>query len=274
MFFLQHRFVFFLPLWTAIGNAYGYSCLLKGQGTTKIPFDEIISHGYTELEINNTGITSLKGISCLTNLTRIILIGNDYMVDISMEMKDLPHLTELSVTHCPQLSVDIAHAIKNGGFRRLQKLDLMNTSMISLPLEMKEMSDLRVLNVYGNGITDFPGFLMHMPFLEELYIGGNPIMTLPWDIRNMYRLRVLSLYNCQLECLPNWRITPPLLREFYIGGNPMKLLPAWILDLVNSLVLLDIRNNVLMGSTNHDSALVGLGNLLQAAQHSQCRIVF
>ncbi|KAF3492308.1 adenylate cyclase [Arthroderma uncinatum] len=85
------------------------------------------------------------------------------------------------------------------------------------------LTELRVLNMSYNGLTDLPsGFIRRLQYLTELYLSGNELSSLPSD---------------DLEESSN-------LKVLHLNGNKFQVLPAELCK-INKLAVLDVGSNSL-----------------------------
>ncbi|KAM5451437.1 putative adenylate cyclase [Microsporum audouinii] len=85
------------------------------------------------------------------------------------------------------------------------------------------LTELRVLNLSYNGLTDLPpGFIRRLQYLAELYLSGNELSSLPSD---------------DLEESSN-------LKVLHLNGNKFQVLPAELCK-INKLAVLDVGSNSL-----------------------------
>jgi leucine-rich repeat protein SHOC2 len=61
------------------------------------------------------------------------------------------------------------------------------------------MSDLKVLGLYGNSLTDIPEFVGSLTNLNEIYLDANPITKLPDQIGNLKKLKLVGLKKTQVS---------------------------------------------------------------------------
>ncbi|EJD52319.1 L domain-like protein [Auricularia subglabra TFB-10046 SS5] len=112
--------------------------------------------------------------------------------------------------------------------RSLQHLYLADNHFTDeVYLALVYLTELRVLNLSFNDISNIQGWTQSLGSLEELYLSGNKITTLPDDLHRLKRLSV-----------------------FFLNGNKLQSLPAELTKLSN-LTVLDVGSNVLKYNVNN-----------------------
>ena len=61
------------------------------------------------------------------------------------------------------------------GFETLSGLNIQANKVATLPEEIKNMSELRSIDISSNNIEEFPAHLCHCPSLEKLNLKENKI---------------------------------------------------------------------------------------------------
>ncbi|KAK2360643.1 putative disease resistance protein [Trifolium repens] len=89
----------------------------------------------------------------------------------------LTSLQTLCLEHCVLENIDITGDLKN-----LEILSLLNSSMINLPSNIREMTKLRMLDLSNSGIEVIPpNIISSLSNLEELYMGN---ISIKWEDEN------------------------------------------------------------------------------------------
>jgi len=105
-------------------------------------------------------------------------------------------------------------------FKNLKELSIHFTELSQLPPEIKGLTQLQKLDLYGNKLTSLPSEIGGLTQLQTFRLSGNLLTSLPPEIGELSQLQVLGLSHNQLTSLP---------------GS--------ILNLQNSLVLLNLIGN-------------------------------
>ena len=124
----------------------------------------------TDLDLFETGITSLQGIEYFTNL-KYISISGGYLRDISA-LASIPSIEQISVSHCP-----IREIPDFGACEHLEVLQLTDCCIEDLS-PVAKLSGLRWLSCNGNRITSVAP-LRSLTQLDYVNLSCNPVID--WD---------------------------------------------------------------------------------------------
>lgn len=76
----------------------------------------------------------------------------------------------------------------------IQRLDLSNNNLGgSLQAEVRQLKNLKVLNLSNNHFAGVPAEIGQLKNLEELNLSNNQITGLPYELGNLSKLKVLDL---------------------------------------------------------------------------------
>lgn len=97
--------------------------------------------------------------------------------------------------------------LKGGGdlkdLSNLRVLDLHNNQITALPADINELKALQVLNVQGNKLKALPAAIGNLSSLQSLILQGNDLRSLPPEIGNLKSLRTLNVSeNSNLPGVP------------------------------------------------------------------------
>ncbi len=190
---------------------------------------------YYGLSVEELSSLLSKGQSDITSLR----IYGDQLVELPPEIYALPNLTELYIIGYKQpktLSPQINQ------LTNLTVLDLRRNHLTDLPIEIWQLTRLKKLNLGGNQLTSLPPEVSQLTNLMELNFGGNQLTTLPPEIGQLTRLTKLTLGQNQVEKLPPEIGQLTNLAELDLGENQLTTLPSEIGQLEN-LKSLALRNN-------------------------------
>ena len=136
---------------------------------------------------------------------------------IKEELEMVENTQVLCVPHCGLLHFpDALFGLDDSIFTKLRKLDISHNHIVTIPKEIKLLSNLREIWLSFNPITTFPSELIYLKKLEILDIRHTQITTLPTE---MVDLPYLIEFD--------WRETPLeqyLLNEFQIPTNALTTL--------------------------------------------------
>ena len=153
-------------------------------------------------------------------------------------------------------------------FTELQVLDLEWNMVTELPETIARLTNLEELWIRGNRITVLPRAINALGKLKVLHCDGNQISSLPDEMQMLTALERLDMYDNQLVEAP-WLPALVGLTDLNLGGNRLETLSDGIraLTLLTSLELRQNRLTSLPGGIGELSRLHTLGvtsNLLQS----------
>ncbi len=127
-----------------------------------------------------------------------------------------PHA--LSLAHLPDV-FDLP------SFQRLQKLNISQNRMVSLPLSLAHLPHLREVIASDNCFETLPEALTRMPDLTSLDLSLNRIREVPESLGKMSSLRTLDLSGNQIKTLPDACDQLIELQYIDLRGNHLRSLP-------------------------------------------------
>lgn len=113
-------------------------------------------------------------------------IERDKFTDLDLSRNNL------SLTSLPQLSFSLT----------LRKIDFSRNQFAELPLEVCQLSSLRVLLLKCNRIKSLPQEISSLEQLEELNLSGNAFEQFPTPLLSLSRLSFLHLGANRLQQVP------------------------------------------------------------------------
>ncbi|QSQ40652.1 hypothetical protein ISN35_13935 [Xanthomonas translucens pv. undulosa] len=225
------------------------------------------------MTIRGTGLMELpESIGDLTSLRTLKLDANPISA-LPASISRLKELRALSVLSCPELSElpeDIAIRNASGereGLVNLQKLELSNTGIRSLPPSLRRLKELKEIKIANSPLAELDSSIHGLPKLEQLDLSGctelreyplisqaraplkkiilrdcSNLRSLPRDIHKLSQLQKLDLRGCDnLQRLPvsifrlpadctilvSPRLQHELDRILSIRSEPTSALAAW-----------------------------------------------
>ncbi|MDP3533205.1 MAG: leucine-rich repeat domain-containing protein [Alphaproteobacteria bacterium] len=139
----------------------------------------------------------------------------------------------------------------------IEKLELYNCNIESLPPEICNLTNLTILDLSNNKLQNLPISFYELGGLQYLYLSSNNIDTLPEEIEGLKSLINLNLSNNKISVFPNNITTLPKLEYLCVENNQLTTLPEEIGNL-NTLIQIDLSNNKIKEIPN---SVVNLQNL-------------
>jgi len=174
------------------------------------------------------GMAQMHHLKKLTYLTYYPM----FRMEFSFDFAQLRHLKEvhLQCLNMADLPTKLDQLIQ------LESLTVTNCQLPRITPEIGGLSNLKKLNVSGNGRQEFqenphldelyipleplPDELGDLTNLQELVLDSNGLTELPTTIGNLKNLKILSLKNNRIEALPESIKALVNLEELYLSWNP------------------------------------------------------
>jgi Leucine-rich repeat (LRR) protein len=163
------------------------------------------------MTIRGTGLMELpESIGDLTSLRTLKLDANPISA-LPASISRLKQLRELSVISCPDLSElpeDLAVRNASGereGLVNLQKLELSNTGIRSLPPSLRRLKELKEIKIANSPLAELDSSIHGLPKLEQLDLSGcTELREYPLISQARAPLKKIILRDCSnLRSLPN-----------------------------------------------------------------------
>ncbi|XP_062960949.1 leucine-rich repeat-containing protein 40 isoform X3 [Cynocephalus volans] len=194
----------------------------------------------TVLDIHDNQLTSLpSAIRELENLQKLNVSHNKLKI-LPEEITNLRNLKGLYLQHNELTCIP-------EGFERLfslEDLDLSNNRLTTVPASFSSLSSLVRLNLSSNQLKSLPGEISRMKRLKHLDCNSNLLETIPPELADMESLELLYLRRNKLHFLPEFP-SCRLLKELHVSENQIEILGAEHLKHLNSILVLDLRDNKL-----------------------------
>ncbi len=127
---------------------------------------------------------------------------------------------------------------------QLITLNLSNLSLTSLPPELIQLINLRVLVLQDNELTQVPVELSQLTNLQYFYLNNNKVTQVPVELSQLTSLRELYLNHNELTQVPVELSRLTDLRILNLSNNQLTQVPVELSQLIN-LQLLNLNNNQL-----------------------------
>jgi len=128
------------------------------------------------------------------------------------------------------------------------KLDLSNDqkalALTELPESLRELTQLKTLNLDGNSLTSLPDWIDEFEQLRRLWVRHNELATLPRSLGTLLNLEFLDVRDNNLTSLPEWIGHFSHLEGLLASNNHIEALPDSLGGLTRLKFLL-LEGNVL-----------------------------
>ncbi|XP_012508129.1 PREDICTED: leucine-rich repeat-containing protein 40 [Propithecus coquereli] len=210
----------------------------------------------TVLDIHDNQLTSLpSAIGELENLQKLN-VSHNKLKTLPEEIANLRNLKGLYLQHNELTCV-------SEGFEQLsnlEDLDLSNNHLTTVPASFSSLSSLVRLNLSSNQLKNLPAEISRMKRLKQLDCNSNLLETIPPELAGMESLELLYLWRNKLRFLPEFP-SCRLLKELHVGENQIEMLRAEHLKHLNSILVLDLRDNKLKSIPDEITLLQSLERL-------------
>uniref|UniRef100_A0A7N5P274 Leucine-rich repeat-containing protein 40 n=1 Tax=Ailuropoda melanoleuca TaxID=9646 RepID=A0A7N5P274_AILME len=210
----------------------------------------------TVLDIHDNQLTSLpSAIRELENLQKLNVSHNKLQI-LPEEITNLRNLKGLYLQHNELTCIP-------EGFEQLfnlEDLDISNNRLTTVPASFSSLSSLVRLNLSSNQLKSLPAEISGMKRLKHLDCNSNLLEAVPPELANMESLELLYLRRNKLRFLPEFP-SCRLLKELYVGENQIEILGPEHLKHLNSILVLDLRDNKLKSVPDEITLLQSLERL-------------
>ncbi|NXW27780.1 LRC40 protein, partial [Phaetusa simplex] len=192
----------------------------------------------TVLDVHDNQLTSLpSALGQLENLQKLD-VSHNKLKSIPEELMQLSHLKSLLLHHNELSCLPDGF----GQLVNLEELDLSNNHLTDIPTSFALLINLVRLNLACNQLKNLPADISAMKSLRQLDCTKNYLETVPSKLATMASLEQLYLRKNKLRSLPEFP-SCKLLKELHAGENQIEILNAENLKHLNSLSVLELRDN-------------------------------
>ncbi|NXL83319.1 LRC40 protein, partial [Alectura lathami] len=190
------------------------------------------------LDVHDNQLTSLpSALGQLENLQKLD-VSHNRLKSIPEELTQLSRLKSLLLHHN-----ELSHLPDGfGQLVNLEELDLSNNHLTDIPTSFALLINLARLNLACNQLKNLPADISAMKSLRQLDCSKNCLQTVPPELASMASLEQLYLRKNKLRSLPELP-SCKLLKELHAGENQIEVLNAESLKHLNSLSVLELRDN-------------------------------
>lgn len=120
-----------------------------------------------------------------------------------------------------------------------EDLQLTESNLDKLPIQLKKLHALEHLNVSNNHLTQIPSWIKNLKKLTSFTAKNNSIKSLPTNFTALSQLQILNLEQNALSTLPEEFGSLKNLKELCLHHNPLEYIPD-SLGQLKKLELLDL----------------------------------
>ena len=181
------------------------------------------------LDLSYTSLSAIpEAVFELLELKVLKLVGNDKISGLPAGLFNLRHLEHLDLRATS--IADIPPEIEN--LICLQTLDLRFTGVTEDGFrEICKVTSLKTLYLWDTKIAEIPPEIANLTNMDLLYIGGNRITEVPVELCTLTNLATLGLRETMIKELPPEFEGLTGLRNLYIGITSIKEIPPVIYKL-------------------------------------------
>ncbi|NXN93936.1 LRC40 protein, partial [Rhinopomastus cyanomelas] len=192
----------------------------------------------TVLEVRDNQLTSLpSALGQLENLQKLD-VSHNKLESIPEELLQLSRLKSLFLQHNALSRLPDGF----GQLISLEELDVSNNQLTEIPTSFALLTNLVQLSLAYNQLTDLPVEISAMKSLRHLDCSKNYLETVPSGLATMAALEQLYLRKNKLRSLPELH-SCKVLKGLHAGENQIEILNAENLKYLNSLSVLELRDN-------------------------------
>ena len=137
------------------------------------------------------------------------------------------------------------------------KLDLSALGLKKVPETISKLSNLQLLFLYNNEISEIPESITSLSKLQDLYLNSNQISEIPDSIASLSNLQKLYLSKNQISGIPDNIASLSNLQELYLSDNQISEIPDNI-GYLSNLQRLNLYDNL---NSEIPESITSLSNL-------------
>ncbi|XP_078583378.1 uncharacterized protein LOC144866057 [Branchiostoma floridae x Branchiostoma japonicum] len=216
-------------------------------------------HSLRDVRLRNNKFDTFPDVLCKLHAMEILHIRNNNFTRLPTTLHRADKLKDLDIsgnplTYPPQdvceQGTGATMAFLKQEAENLQpqtvngrlKLDLSSQGLTSIPEEVFDITDLKVLDVSNNELTSIPEAIGRLQKLSSLHAEGNMLTSLPEAIGSLQELTHLFINDNKLSTFRPGVEKLQKLAHLFINDNQLREVPPGVCSLPN-LEVLCIRNN-------------------------------
>ena len=110
----------------------------------------------------------------------------------------------------------------------LQILSLTYNQITNMPDSFASLTNLKILHLYNNQITEIPDSIAFLTNLQTLHLSYNQITKISDSIASLTNLQTLYLSENQITEIPDSIASLTNLQELYLSNNKITKIPEWL----------------------------------------------
>lgn len=196
------------------------------------------------VDLSNRTLHEIPAHILIDSSIEVLILDNNYIVEIPDEIGNLENLSELSLNGNPiqkiskeisTLSKLVTISLANISIRdipeeiyaikSLKNLYLYNNEISKIDKRIKNLEALEILIISNNNLFELPLELEQLRELQELDVSRNQIFKIDSSVLNLSELELLDLSYNQISEFPHLVNELPALVNLSLRGNPLELPP-------------------------------------------------
>ncbi|MBX7243660.1 MAG: hypothetical protein K1X92_18110 [Bacteroidia bacterium] len=149
---------------------------------------------------------------------------------------------------------DLKEAVKHA--TNVRHLSLINLELITFPLEILELKNLKTLDLSFSTLDELPDEIATLSQLERIDVQHSGLKHIPKSIGKLEKLQVLCFLNCEIETIPNEIGHLKNLYYLNLGNNPIESLNTQTLCKLAKLETFYINDSQGIGCIKESEILI------------------
>lgn len=125
----------------------------------------------------------------------------------------------------------------SGTVTELTEVEVLKVFLARLITSTSNLTNLTMLNLNHNKLTQFPKVVLDLINLTYLYVNDNQLSTLPANLNYLEKLQELELKNNKLKRIFEYIVGLNNLEKLSVAGNPLTFQ-----EIRSLMMLMDLRS--------------------------------
>ncbi len=200
--------------------------------------DQAAAEGWTELDLSGQGLTELPPEIGKLTQLETLILGK---WDEEKNEYVGNELTSLPAEISQLSNLKILQAPGKGRYR-LSRNESPGNQITAIPSGVAQLQSLQQLDFSSNQITAIPDSLAQLQSLQQLDFSSNQITAIPDSLAQLQSLQQLNLSSNQITAIPDSLAQLQSLQQFSLWGNQITAIPDSLAQL-QSLQQLNLSSN-------------------------------